>query len=57
MYLKCSSVTASQSNQIENKKKEKKTHLREMIHLSEQVSEHGVYVVHLQTVERGIQIF
>lgn len=57
MYLKCSSVTASQSNQIENKKKEKKTHLREMIHLSKQVSEHGVYVVHLQTVERGIQIF
>lgn len=28
-----------------------------MIHLSEQVSEYGVYVVHLQTVERGIQIF
>lgn len=46
-------------NQIKSKtkKKEKKTHLREMIHLSEQVSEHGVYVVHLQTVERGIQIF
>lgn len=47
-------------NQIKSKtkkRKEKKTHLREMIHLSEQVSEHGVYVVHLQTVERGIQIF
>lgn len=51
-------ISLQHHNQTNRKqKKEKKTHLREMIHLSEQVSEHGVYVVHLQMVERGIQIF
>ncbi len=28
------------------------THLREMIHLSKQVTEHGVYVVHLRKGEQ-----
>lgn len=57
MYLKGSSAYSITIKSNRKQKKEKKTHLREMIHLSEQVSEHGVYVVHLQTVERGIQIF
>lgn len=29
------------------------THLREIIYLSEQVAEHGVYVVHLRMVEQN----
>lgn len=29
------------------------THLRETIYLSEQVAEHGVYVVHLRMVEQN----
>lgn len=30
------------------------THLREMIHLPEQVAEHGIYVIHLRVAEENI---